>query len=150
MIGEISSSEAFGGLVEHALRLLGLLEQVGDLRERGDARDEALAEQARDLVEHHQAARVRDRDDQAVFPLLNRHEVIAEHHVHRHGAEQIVLDAEVLEVDELATIATRERLRVDGFVELKRQRQYRGFGHGENLVYWWAALAALPSEKMGR
>jgi hypothetical protein len=28
--------QPFGGLVEHALRLLGLLEQVGDLRERRD------------------------------------------------------------------------------------------------------------------
>ena len=36
--GEHVEGEAFAGFVEDALRLLGFFEQVGDLRERGDAR----------------------------------------------------------------------------------------------------------------
>jgi hypothetical protein len=52
--GEHVEGEAFAGFVEHALRLLGLLEQVGDLRERGDARNDAVAEQAGDLIQHHE------------------------------------------------------------------------------------------------
>ena len=35
--------EAFGDFFEHALRLLGLLEQIGDLRERGDLDPQLLA-----------------------------------------------------------------------------------------------------------
>ena len=35
--GDDVEGEAFGDFVENALRLLGLLEQVGDLGERGDA-----------------------------------------------------------------------------------------------------------------
>ena len=99
--GEHIKGEALGGFVEHALRLLGLLEQVGDLRERGDAGDDALAEQAGDLVEHHQLRGVGDGDHEAVVVLLERHEVVAEHHVDRHGLEELVLDLEVLQVDEL-------------------------------------------------
>ena len=57
--GEHIEGEAFAGFVEHALRLLGLLQQVGDLREGGDARDDAMAQQAGDLVEHHQLRRDR-------------------------------------------------------------------------------------------
>ena len=84
--GEHVEGEAFGGFVEHALRLLGLLEQVGDLRERGDAGDEARAEQAGDLVEHHQLGGVGDGDGEAAFELLQRHEVVAEHHVDGHAS----------------------------------------------------------------
>jgi hypothetical protein len=39
--GEHVEGEALAGLVEDALRLLGLLEQVGDLREGGDAGQDA-------------------------------------------------------------------------------------------------------------
>ncbi len=90
--GEHVEGQAFAGFVEHALRLLGLLEQVGDLRERGDAGDQALAEQAGDLVEHHELRRVGDGDGEAAFGLLQRHEVVAEHHVHGDGLEELVLD----------------------------------------------------------
>ena len=48
--------EAFAGFVQDALRLLGLLKDVGNLRERGDLGDDVLVEQEADLVDHHQAA----------------------------------------------------------------------------------------------
>ena len=108
--------EAFGRLVEHPLRLLRLLEQVGDLRERGHPGDDALPQQAADLVQHHQAAGIADRDDQAVFQLLQGHEVITKHHVDGHAAEELVLDAKVLQIDKVAAIAMGERLGARGFV----------------------------------
>ena len=36
--GQHVEGQSFAGLIENALRLLGLLQQIGDLRERGDAR----------------------------------------------------------------------------------------------------------------
>ena len=63
--GEHVEGEPFAGFVENALRLLGFLQQVGDLRKRGHARLDALPEQAGDLVEHHQPRRVADRNHQA-------------------------------------------------------------------------------------
>ena len=62
--GEHVEGESFAGFVENALRLLGLFQQVGDLRERGHARQDAMAEQAGDLVQHHELRRIADRDHQ--------------------------------------------------------------------------------------
>ena len=114
--GEHVEGEAFAGFVEHALRLLGLLEQVGDLRERGHAGNDALAEQAGDLVEHHQPRGIADGDDQRVGLLLDGHEVVAEHQLDRHGAQQVVLNLEVLQVDELGVVAARQRFGLGAFV----------------------------------
>jgi hypothetical protein len=51
--GKDVEGEALACLVEHTLRLLGLFEQVSDLRERCDTRENAVAEQARDLIKDH-------------------------------------------------------------------------------------------------
>ena len=118
--GEHVEGEPFAGFVEHALRLLGLLQQVGDLRERGDAGNDAVAEQAGDLVEHHQPRRIADGDDEHFLLLLDRHEVVAEHQFDRHGAQQVVLNFEILQVDELGVIASGQRLSLGAFVEAVR------------------------------
>jgi hypothetical protein len=65
--GEDVEGEAFAGFIEDALRLLGFFEQVGDLREGGDAGDDAMGEQAGDLVEDHEPRGVADGDDEGVF-----------------------------------------------------------------------------------
>ena len=41
--------------------------------------------------------------------LLDGHEVVAEHQFDRNGAQQIVLDLEIFEVDELGAIARGQR-----------------------------------------
>src|SRR6266702_1440384 len=46
--------EAFAGIFQNALRLLRLLENLGDLLERRNLGDDALAQQQTDLVDHHQ------------------------------------------------------------------------------------------------
>ena len=103
--------EPFAGLVEHALRLLRLLQQIGDLRERGDAGDDAMTEQAGNFVEHHQPRRIAYGDDEHVRLLLDGHEVVAEHQFDGHRAQQVVLNFEVLQIDELGVIAKRRALR---------------------------------------
>src|ERR1700733_6292902 len=52
--GQHVEGEAFAGFVQHALRLLGFFQQVSDLRQGRHAGDNAIAEQAGDLIENHQ------------------------------------------------------------------------------------------------
>ncbi len=116
--------------------MLRLLEKIGDLREGGDAGDEPLAEQAGDLVEHHELGWVGDGDGETAFRLLQRHEVVAEHHVHRHGLEEVVLDLEVFQVDKLGVVTTREGLGAIDLVEgevSERKGERRGHG-GKTLI----------------
>ena len=56
--------EPFAGFFQHALRLLGLLQDVADLLEGRNLGDDPLAEQQADLVDHHQLAGIGDRDRQ--------------------------------------------------------------------------------------
>ena len=56
--------EAFGDFFQHALRLLGLLEQLGDLRKRGDLDPQLLVQQQRQLVDQVQVPRIGKRDIQ--------------------------------------------------------------------------------------
>jgi hypothetical protein len=99
------------------LRLLGLFEKVRDLGEGGDAGDQAGAQEAGDLVQHHELRGVGDGDGKAAFRLLQRHEVVAEHHVHGHGFEELVLDFEVLEVDKVGVVTTGKSFGALGLVE---------------------------------
>ena len=115
--GDDVEGEAFAGFVEDALRLFGLLEQVGDLRERGDARDDAVAKEAGDFVEHHEARGIADRDDEHIGLLFDGHEVVAEHQFHRNGAEEVVLDLEVFEINKFGAIACRQGFSLGTLVE---------------------------------
>ena len=134
--GEDVEGETLGGLVEDALGLLGFLEQVGNLRKGGHTGDDSLPQQAADLVQHHEAAGIADRDHQAVFELLQGHEVITEHHVDGHAAEQFVLDTKVPEIDELTPIAVGDRLGAPRFVGFRDCRSDKdgAFGHAKLLL----------------
>ena len=104
--------EAFAGLFQNALRLLGLLENVGDLLQRRNFGDDALLQQQADLVDHHQLAGIGDGNGQfAVGGFFQRHEVVAEHQLDRNLLEQLVMQFEVGEVDEFAAVAPRHVLR---------------------------------------
>ena len=122
--GEHVEGQAFAGLVEDALRLLGFLQQVGDLRERGHARRDARPKQPGNLIQHHQPRGVADRDDQRVWLLLDGHEVVAEHELHRHGAQQFVLNLEVFEVDELGVIARGQSFSLGALVHSPWRREW--------------------------
>ena len=98
--------EAFAGFFQHALRLFGFLEDVADLRQRGDLGDDALAQQQADLVDHHQLAGIGDGDRQPpVRGLLQGNEVVAEHQVHGDLFEQVMVELEVPQIHELAAIS---------------------------------------------
>ena len=144
--GEHVEGEAFAGFVEDALRLLGFLEQVGDLRERGDAGDDAVAEQAGDFVEHHEPRGIADGDDEAFGLLLDGHEVVAEHQLDGHGAQQFVLNLEVLQVDEFGAIAAGQRSAVarSSWTFCSGKCKY-GISHSD-----YSSAGAWPREKMGR
>ena len=59
--------EAFGDFFEHALRLLGLLEQVRDLRKRRDLDAQLLVQQHRQLVDQVEIAGIGERDLEVPF-----------------------------------------------------------------------------------
>jgi hypothetical protein len=84
---------------------------------------------------HHQLRGVGDGDGEAAFGLLQRHEVVAEHHVHGDGLEELVLDLEVLQVDELGVVAAGEHLRALGLGEcvVAVRDGDRDGGHGVGL-----------------
>ena len=109
--------EAFARVFQHALGLLGLLQNVGDLLERRNLGDDPLAEQQADFVDHHQLAGVGDGDRQpSVRCFVERHELVTEHQVYRNFFEQIVVQLEVAEIDKLATIAPRNVARAFQFI----------------------------------
>ena len=85
--------------------------------------------------------------------MLDGNEVIAEHELDRHGTEQVVLNFEVLEVNELGMIASREGFSVGALFLTGRSRGEEdvGISHGINLLNFLGHIpVACPSEKMGR
>ena len=61
-------------------------------------------------------------DYQPVFVLLNGNKVVAEHQLHRHRAQQVMLNLEVLQIDKLGVIPARQGL---GLRPLILRRHYR-------------------------
>uniref|UniRef100_E6QI37 Uncharacterized protein n=1 Tax=mine drainage metagenome TaxID=410659 RepID=E6QI37_9ZZZZ len=117
LAGDDVEGESFAGFIENALGLFRFLEQVGDLRERGDARLDAAAEEAGNLVEDHEFRWVADGDDENVVALFEWDEVIAKHQLDGNGAQEVVLDFEVLEVGKLGAVAARELLGLGAFID---------------------------------
>ena len=87
LVADNLQRETLGGLIEDALRLLGALQQVADLRSRGDANLQALAEQKREFVGKVQLAGIRHGDNQSGIVRFERDEVVAEHHFRRNAAK---------------------------------------------------------------
>ncbi len=111
LIAENIERQPFRGFIQHPLRLLRLLQQFGNLRHRRHARNQPRPQQAGDLVQHHQLRRIRNRNRQPVPRLLQRNEVVPEHHLDRNGLEQFVLDLEVLQIHKLGVVSPSQHLR---------------------------------------
>ena len=83
--------------------------------------------------------------------LLDGHEVVAEHQLDRHGAQQVVLNSEILQVDEFGAIAFGQRLGLRAVVLRLPEA-----GLPVRLRLPWLGYPpppdppAMPSEKMGR
>ena len=97
--------EAFGGLLEHALRALALLQNRLDRRRRADAHADRRAQLDADLVDRLQVARIGHDDQERLAVAAVRHEPVAQHQVGRDAPEQRVVRMEVLEIDELQLVA---------------------------------------------
>lgn len=106
--------ETLRDLVQHALRLLGLLQQVGDLRERCHFDLELALQQDRQFVDEVQVPRVGQRDLQQAGARFQRHEVVAEHRINRDALEELVVDLGGFQVHELAAVARRQHPRLLG------------------------------------
>src|SRR5208283_3630264 len=118
--------ESLARVFQHAFRLLGLLQNVGDLLQRRNFGDDPLAQQQADLVDHHQLAGIRNCNRQPpVRRLIQRNELIAEHQVYRDLLEQIVVQLEIGQVDELATVAPRDIPRTRQFVRNRRHFRHQ-------------------------
>ncbi len=100
--------EAFGGLIEDALGLLGALQQIVNLRSGGYLDLQALAEQQRKLVGELQLAGIGHGDHQGGFVGLERDEFVAKHQFGGNAAEKIGINALLAQVHEGAAIAFGE------------------------------------------
>ena len=107
--------EALGHLFEHALGLLGLLEQVGDLRQRGYLDPQLFVEQQRQFVDQVEVARIGQGDIERAVLRPQRHEVVPEHQVHGDRPEQLVVDGAFPQIDVLAPVPRGHRARLLGF-----------------------------------
>ena len=93
--------EVLGSLVEDPLRTLGLLQEILDLGPDADAGLEGLSELQFQFIDADHVRRIGHDDRQASFQLAFRDEAVAEHQVERDVPEEVVVDAEVLEIRDL-------------------------------------------------
>jgi hypothetical protein len=116
--------KALGGLLQHALRALALLQDRLDRRRRTHRDLDRRCEQSREFVDHRQIGRVRHHDDQRPALATVRHEAVTQHQVRGNRPEQIVVDQEVVHVDELEPVPLGEPSCMRDFGEAV-------FGRGE-------------------
>ncbi len=114
--------EALGGFLQHALRALALLENRLDRGPRPDQHPQRRRQQHLQLVDHREVARVRHHDDQRPAVAAIRDEAVPQHEVGRDRPEQLVVDAEVIEVGVLEAVP----LARGGGLPPARRRRRRG------------------------
>ena len=122
--------EALGGILQHALRALALLENGLNGRRRADGDLDGGREQHAELVDHRQIGRIRHDDHQRMPLAPIRHEAIAEHQLRGNCAEQLVIDAELRQVHELEAIPLGQPLRVRHLGGMLGSIRFR-YGHIE-------------------
>src|SRR5712692_934371 len=104
-------SKRFGGLFEHALRLLGAFENVANLAGGSDANQKLFAEQEGELITHLHLAGIRCGDGQNIVVHFKRNEVVTEHQVRRDSTKKFRIDALLPKIDESETVSFREFAR---------------------------------------
>ena len=109
-------SESFGRLLEHALRLLGALQNVADLAGSSNANQELLAEKEGQLVAHLHLAGIGRGNGQNIVLHFQGHEVVTEHQVGRDGTKQFRVDALLAEINEGEAVSFREFTRELAFL----------------------------------
>src|SRR5579863_3102570 len=109
LVADHGQSETLGNLFENPLGLLGLLEQLRNLRKRRYLDAQFPAEQYRQLVDQIEIARIGQSDLERPVLGVDRHEIVAEHQIDRDGVEQVVIDVGYLQVDEFVIVALGQR-----------------------------------------
>ena len=104
--------KALGRLFEDALRALALLQDRLNRRGRADRHLDRRRQQHRELVDHRQIGRIRDDDDERCALAAVGNEAVAQHQVRGNRAEQLVIDAELRQIDERQAVALGEPARV--------------------------------------
>ena len=138
--------EAFGDFFQHALRLLGFLQQIGDLRKRGDLdRSFFCSRTASSSIRLRLRGSARAMSRVPVLPN-GWHEVVAEHQVHGDRMEQVVIDAHFAQIDELAAVARGQGLRLGDF--LGRVQNFDAIDRGHESFEPHRNVSAR--EKIGR
>src|ERR1035437_3240098 len=94
VFGNDVEGEPLGDFLQHALRLLGLLEQFRNLREGGDFDAQLLVEKQGQFIDQVEVPRIGEGDIERAVLRMQRHEIVAEHEIHGDGAEEIVIDAD--------------------------------------------------------
>ena len=105
-------AKVFGRFVQHPLSALRLLQDLANECGHADPHLGRLAELQLELVELDDVGRIGHDDGHAPGQLCVGNEVVAQHQLHRHGPQQVVVDAVVAEVDELEAEALGELLRL--------------------------------------
>src|SRR5260370_41130981 len=62
---------------------------------------------------------------------MNGHKVVAEHQIHRHGMEQVVIDANLAQIHKLAAVSRSESFRLGDFVHRVRELCAIAASHGK-------------------
>ena len=114
LVADDVERETFGDLFEDALRLFGLLEQIGNLGGGGDLDAQFLVEQQAEFVDGVEIAGIGEGDFERSVLRLEGHEIVTEHQVDGDGAEKVVVDGAVAQIDELAAIADGDSLGLGG------------------------------------
>src|SRR5277367_6008823 len=107
--------EAFGGLVQDALGLLGAFQQVVNLGSGGDFNLQAFAQQERKLVGELELAGIGHGDHQGGVMSFQWHEFVAKHQFGGDAAEEVGINALFAKIDEGAAIAFGEAARLFAF-----------------------------------
>ena len=104
--------KTLGRLFEDALRALALLQDRLNRRRRADGDLDRRRQQHRQLVDHRQVGRIRHDDDERCALAAVGNEAVPQHQVRGNRAEQLVIDAELRQVDERQPVALGQPARV--------------------------------------
>ena len=97
--------EALGRLLQNALRALALLENGLDGRPGAHCHPDGRSELDGHLVDHREIGGIRDDDDQRLTVPSVRDEPVPQHEVGGNRPKELVIDAELAEIDELEPVA---------------------------------------------
>ena len=100
--------EALGGLLEHALAALALLEDRLDGAPRPDHHLDRRGQHDGELVDRREIGGIGHDDDQRVPVAAVRHEAVAQHQVRRNRPEERLVDPELRHVHEREPVALGE------------------------------------------